>query len=82
VQEIKTIDKKYYRELGKQIRQRRESLDLTIKQVAKKIGCSRSLVDHWELGFTKISPKAYSKLCEVLQISESQKIEVTIGFTK
>lgn len=80
MQTIKTIDNLYYRELGKQIRKIRIHRNMTLKEVAQAMGTSRSLIDHWELGLNKITPKKFERLCEVLQVSNNVKIDVKIGF--
>lgn len=82
MQEIKTIDKLFYRELGNQLRNIRIKRDMTILELAQETGYSRSLIDHWELGMNKIKPKQYEKLCSVLKVSPSMKIDITVGLTK
>lgn len=80
MQTIKKIDRNFYRALGEQISKRRKQLDLTQKQLSKLTGYSRSLIDHWELGYSKISDIQLEKLCEALQISNNLEIKVRIGF--
>ncbi len=77
---IKTIDSKFYRELGTQIKNVRKERNMTLCELSKLTGFSKSMLDMWELGLCKIKPKQYSLICEALQISESVKVEVTVGY--
>lgn len=78
MQEIKTIDKQFYRILGMRLRIERENKRLTINDVAKKTGFSKSIINHWELGYNKIKPRQYQMLSEVLDLSSQIKIDVRI----
>ena len=80
MQTLKTIDNYFYRELGNQIRSIRQHRGMTLQELSQATGFSRSLLDHWELGFNKIKPKYFEKLCEALQVSSNMKIDVKIGF--
>lgn len=80
MQTVKTIDNYFYREIGKELRNIRQHRGMTLQEVAQKTGFSRSLIDHWELGFNKINPKKFERLCDALQVSSNLKIEVKIGF--
>ncbi len=80
MQSIQTIDNKFYRELGNQLRAIRQHREMTLTEVAKITGFSRSLIDHWELGFNKIKPRQFERLCEALQVSPNMKIDVKVGF--
>lgn len=80
MQKIKTIDRFFYQKFGEQIRKRRQHLEMTQKELSKKIGVSRSLVDHWELGLTKVSDSKMELLCEALEMSNSMDITVKIGY--
>ena len=53
---------------------------MTLEEVAKEIGISRPLLDHWELGFNKVRPKQLDRWCKALNISNNLKVEVSIGF--
>lgn len=80
MQTIKTVDEKFYRELGKQLRMIREERRMTLSEVSKKIGYSRSLIDQWELGYSKIKPKQLDLLCDVYDISNLMTVTVKLGF--
>lgn len=80
MQQIKTIDKAFYRELGKSLARIREHRNMTLKEVAHETGYSRTLIDHWELGYNKIKPKQLEKLCEVYNISNNLAVHISLGF--
>ena len=80
MQSIKTIDNLFYRELGNELRAIRQDRKMTLMEVSQATGFSRTLIDHWELGFNKIKPRQFERLCEALQVSKNLKINVKIGF--
>lgn len=80
MQSIKTIDSKFYRELGNELRAIRTHRNMTLMEVSQATGFSRTLIDHWELGFNKIKPRQFERLCEILQVNPNLKIDVKIGF--
>ncbi len=80
MQQIKTIDKQFYREFGKQIRKIREHRGITLKELSQETGLSRPLLDHYELGCSKIKPSNWEKISSALNISSSIKIDVTLGY--
>lgn len=77
---VKTIDRKFYRELGNSIRFIRSHRDMTLKELSQATGISRSQLDHYELGMNKISDKNFQKICDALDVSSNMKIDVKIGF--
>ena len=79
---LKTVDEKFYRQLGNELGNIRRSRGMSLREVAKKTGYSRTLIDQWELGQRKIKKEQYELLCSVLDVSSSLKIEITVGFTK
>lgn len=79
---IKTLDEIYYRVLGEEIRRIRTDKRLSLSQLSKLTGISRSQLDHYELGWNKIKKSNWKRICEALEVSENIKVEVTIGFTK
>ena len=79
MQSIKTVDSVFYRQLGDEIRKKRYEKGLTLRDVAKRTGYSRTTIDHWELGFNKIKPNQLEKLCEVLEITNLLTVEVKLG---
>lgn len=79
---LKTIDEKFYRQLGIELGNIRRSKGMSLRDVAKKTGYSRTLIDQWELGQRRIKNEQYELLCSALDVSSSLKIEITVGFTK
>jgi len=79
MQLIRTIDDKFYDRLGLAIRSIRKSRKLTLYDMSKITGYSRALIDHWELGYSKIKPNQFDKLCKALGIKPKIRVEVTVG---
>lgn len=77
--EISTIDKEFYRELGKKITDIRHKRGYSIRYVAELTGLSRATVDHYELGKSKIKPETFKKICQVLNIKPKIEIDIQIG---
>ena len=80
MQEIKTVDWLFYRQLGENIRKIRNHRNMTLKELSQATGYSRGLIDHWELGKNKIKPKQLEKLCQALDVTNNLKVEVKLGF--
>lgn len=80
MQTIKTIDRKFYREVGNQLRKIRTHRDMTLLELSQATGFSRTLIDHWELGLNKIKPHQLERLCQALQVTNNLNVEVKIGF--
>lgn len=77
--EIKTIDKSFYKELGKKIGLARNEKGYSLKYVSKLVGITSTALDNIELGSSKIKPTLYKDICGVLDISPNFKIEIKIG---
>ena len=80
MQTIKTVDRHFYKQLGNQLRKIREFRHMTLEELSKKTGYSRSLIDHWELGFNKIKDNQLNKLCEALKVNNMLSVSVNIDF--
>lgn len=80
MQIIKTIDSKFYRELGNEIRRIRQDRRLTLSQISKLTGYSRPLIDRWELGLTRIKDYQFENLCKALDVTNNVFVEVKVGF--
>nr|DAX05585.1 MAG TPA: Helix-turn-helix XRE-family like protein [Bacteriophage sp.] len=78
MQTLKKVDAKFWHELGLQLRKERKRQGLKIYEVAKKMGYSRSLVNHWELGYSKMNAKQYKAYCNVLNIMPKINVHVVI----
>ena len=80
MQEIKTVDWLFYRQLGENIRKIRNHRNMTLKELSQATGYSRGLIDHWELGKNKIKPKQLEKLWQSLDVTNNLNVEVKLGF--
>ncbi len=75
---IKTIDKHFYKKLGMQLRKARQDKELSLKDMREKTGFSKTLIDLWELGQSKIKPDQYKILCDVLDIDANFEVEIKL----
>ncbi len=57
---------------GTNLRIYRKRLNLTIEDVAKKIGTTKSCVSYWENGKSQPSADALAKLCQILNVNAAQ----------
>ena len=80
MQTIKTIDKLFYHNLGLKLRCIRQHRELTLRELSKKTGFSRTLIDHWELGISKIKDSQLEVLCKALDVTNNITVDVKIGF--
>ncbi len=57
--------------LGEKLKQRRESLNVTQRQIALELGVTVTTVQNWEAGrhIPKLYPKQMKVLCELLQFT-------------
>lgn len=62
-------------EIGKNIKQIRNSLGITQLEFAEKIGVSRSAVQHWETSYTEPDIDAIKKIKEVFNISYEEILD-------
>ena len=76
---IKTIDSKFYKLLGSCVRQKRLDKGYKLDGMAKRLGISKQAYDYIELGLTKIKPKVWDEICEILDIYPDIEIKLKIG---
>lgn len=75
---IRTIDSRFYKRLGMQLKDIRHDKGLSLRDMQKKIGFSRTLIDRWELGKAKIKPEQYKILCDALNVDSNFEIEIKL----
>ncbi len=80
-QEILTLDKKFYSELGKKISEIRHQRGYSLRYMSELTGLSRATIDYYELGLSKIKLSTYEKICKALGISPRIKLEISVGET-
>ena len=78
--EHKTVEYAFYRRLGAVLSNVRHNKGLSIQNVAKRLKTSKTTVDNWELGKTRISWDKFVKLCEIYGISTDLKINVDVTY--
>ena len=59
-------DKEFYTALGSVLRNERTKRDLSLLDIAERIGCAKSAVHYWETGEKAMSALYLSKYCDVL----------------
>lgn len=79
MQNIKTIDSLFYKQVGEKIRKIREHRGITLKELAQETGYSRVLIDYWELGYSKIKPHQFDRICKALKVPNKITLEIKIG---
>lgn len=78
--EHKTVEYAFYKRLGAVLSNVRRNKGLSIQNVAKRLKTSKTTVDNWELGKTRISWDKFMKLCEIYGISTDLKINVDVTY--
>ena len=63
-------------EIGERIKLYRENRNLSQKDFAEKIGVSNSRVSNWEQGINRPDVDLLKKICEVLNVSPSELLDV------
>lgn len=67
-----------YSEIGKKLKSRRKSLNLTQSELAEKVGLTESSISRYESGRISTMPTSTVKrICEVLQIEPSELLGLT-----
>ncbi len=74
--EIRTIDNIFYKAIGEVIRVKRIKLGMTLKDLSKLVGISRTTLDYYELGSVKMKPENLNLICEALQIDPNIEVEI------
>lgn len=79
---MKCMDKVFYQALGLEIRKARQEKNITLYKIARLTGISKSTVDRWELGESRISVSNYKKLCKILNIDSKIQLNITVDLPK
>lgn len=74
-----TIDKVFYSKLGKLIHDERKKRGYSLRYVAELTGISRTTIDKYELGITRINEIRWKKICKALEISENIHVQIALG---
>lgn len=72
------IDNLFYRKLGDKLDLQRKKLGYSYRYLAMLTGISRSQLDNYLSGKTRIKKDTYQIICEALQISPNISIEITL----
>lgn len=63
-------------EIGERIKLFREDRNMSQKDFAEKIGVSNSRVSNWEQGINRPDVDLLKKICEILNVSPSELLDV------
>ena len=63
-------------ELGARIREYRERLNISQKELAARLGVSNARVSNWEQGINRPDVDTLSDLCQTLEISPNELLNV------
>lgn len=74
-----TIDRKFYRKLGQILFEERQKRGYSLRELEELTGITRTTLDNYELGRSRIDDARYKKVCEALQISDQVYIKIAIG---
>ena len=78
--EHKTVEYAFYKQLGAVLSNVRRHRGLSIQEVSKRLETSKTTVDNWELGKTRISWDKFVQLCQIYGISTDLKINVSVTY--
>lgn len=73
------IDEIFYKEIGKQLNQKRVMLGYSFSYLAKLTGISAKQLDNYFLGRYRITNDKYKVICNALGIKTEIKIKVDLG---
>ena len=75
---VKTLDSKFYDKLGVIMRNERQKQKIPLKQLSKMTGISRTQLEYYELGYTRIKDETWGVICRALGINSRFNVSITI----
>lgn len=66
-------------EIGARIRKYREDRGISQKELAEKLGISNSRVSNWEHGINRPDADILADICEALNVSPSELLDVRLS---
>lgn len=66
-------------EIGARIRRYREDRGISQKELAEKLGISNSRVSNWEQGINRPDADILADICEALNVSPSELLDVRLS---
>ena len=76
---VKTLDSMFYDKLGIIIRTERQKQKIPLRQLSKMTGISRTQLEYYELGYTRIKDDTWNVICKALGIDTQFNVSVTIN---
>lgn len=74
--EIKTIDKDFYKKIGSYLHECRHQAGISLSDLSKLTGISKQHLDNYELGKAKIKPATYNLICKSLGIKNKFNVSI------
>lgn len=74
-----TIDSIFYKKLGNILHRERKKRGYSLRYVAELTGISRTTIDKYEMGTTRIDSMRWQSLCKALQISHQLDMKILLG---
>ena len=75
-------DKRFYKDLGQRVAERRKAQDLTQVQLAERLGISQQTLAHYEVGRLRIAVAMLPMLAKELAVSVEALVGVSNGKRK
>ena len=76
---MRTIDGAFYSKLGAVIHDARKQLGYSLRYLAELTGISRTTLDKYELGISRIDDIRWKKVCKALQLPENIHVKIALG---
>ncbi len=77
-----TVDSVFYKELGKYLHNAREQRGITLRDLSKRVGVSRVMLDNWELGLCRIKSEQFQLLCKTLNCPSEFLVSINFNIIR
>lgn len=74
-----TVDKVFYKKLGEILSTERRKQGYSLRYLAELTGISRTTIDRYELGVTRIDLTRWNAICNALQLPMNIHLKMTLG---
>ena len=80
MEELKRIDREFYRKLGQRLHEERVKRGYSLRYLSELTGISRVTLDNYELGYRRIDFDKWKTITKALYIPEKIYVKVDIGY--
>ena len=74
-----TIDSKFYLKLGDILNYQRRKKGYSLRYLAEVTGISRTTLDKYEMGKSRIDEIRWKTICKALQLPEQVHVKIALG---